>query len=164
MLAPPGEDESSTKNLGPKEKRRDPKVNYIDRDIVCVDCGETFVFTASEQEFHASKGFDNDPKRCKPCRKARKAGGGREGGGARSGGRPTGGRSGGGGGGFGGGGGGRPGGDREMFDAVCAACGQDTKVPFRPSGNRDVFCSDCFRSQRGGGGGGGGGRGRGDRW
>ena len=47
-------------------------MNYIDRDIVCVDCGETFVFTASEQEFHASKGFDNDPKRCKPCRKARR--------------------------------------------------------------------------------------------
>ncbi len=158
MLAFPGEDGSPTEYLGPKEKRRDPKVNYIDRDIVCVDCGDTFVFTASEQEFHASKGFDNDPKRCKPCRKARKAGSG--GGGARGGGRPTGGR-GGGGGGFGGGGGGRPGGDREMFDAVCAACGQDTKVPFRPSGNRDVFCSDCFRSQRGGGG---GGRGRGDRW
>lgn len=125
-------------------------MNYIDRDIVCVDCGETFVFTASEQEFHASKGFDNSPKRCKPCRKVRKASGGREGGG-----RPTGGR----------GGGGRPSGDREMFDAVCAACGQDTKVPFRPSGNRDVFCSDCFRSQRGGGGGRGrGGGGRGDRW
>ena len=128
-------------------------MNYIDRDIVCVDCGETFVFTASEQEFHASKGFDNSPKRCKPCRKARKASGGREGGG-----RPTGGRGG------GGGGGGRPSGDREMFDAVCAACGQDTKVPFRPSGNRDVFCSDCFRSQRGGGGRGRGGGGRGDRW
>ncbi|MFA5507317.1 MAG: zinc-ribbon domain containing protein [Vulcanimicrobiota bacterium] len=132
-------------------------MSYKDRYIDCVDCGDEFVFTVSEQEFNESKGFTNDPKRCKPCRQARKAGGGggsrggpRPGGGGGGGGRPSGGRP---------GGGGR-GGDREMFDAVCAACGQDTKVPFRPSPNRDVFCSDCFRSQRDSGGG----RGRGDRW
>ncbi|MDP3997847.1 MAG: hypothetical protein Q8P73_05105 [bacterium] len=44
-----------------------------------------------------------------------------------------------------------------MFDAVCADCGQTTQVPFQPSGDRPVYCRDCFqkhRSERGGGGGG----------
>jgi CxxC-x17-CxxC domain-containing protein len=31
------------------------------------------VFTAGEQEFHASKGFTNEPKRCLACRQARRA-------------------------------------------------------------------------------------------
>ncbi|MCT4592855.1 MAG: zinc-ribbon domain-containing protein [Anaeromicrobium sp.] len=43
-----------------------------DKKIVCKDCGEEFVFTAGEQEFYKEKGFDNEPKRCKPCRDARK--------------------------------------------------------------------------------------------
>ncbi len=52
-----------------------------------------------------------------------------------------------------------------MFDVVCAECGKDTRVPFRPSGNRPVYCSECFsqQSDRGGRGsysGGGGGKGR----
>ena len=33
---------------------------------------------------------------------------------------------------------------RQMFDAVCAACGAPCKVPFEPSGDRPVYCSDCF--------------------
>ncbi len=35
-------------------------------------------------------------------------------------------------------------GDREMFSAVCAKCGNECKVPFRPTGNRPVYCSNCF--------------------
>ncbi len=38
--------------------------------------------------------------------------------------------------------------EREMFDVVCAECGADTKVPFRPSGDRPVYCSDCFRKRQ----------------
>lgn len=34
--------------------------------------------------------------------------------------------------------------DRQMFDAVCANCGKNCQVPFRPSPGRDIFCSDCF--------------------
>lgn len=34
--------------------------------------------------------------------------------------------------------------DREMFEAVCANCGKDCKVPFRPTSGRPVYCSDCF--------------------
>ncbi len=46
---------------------------YSDENLNCVDCGRTFQFTASEQEFYASKGFTNKPSRCADCRAARKA-------------------------------------------------------------------------------------------
>ena len=45
---------------------------YEDKTLICKDCGAEFVFTAGEQEFYASKGFVNEPQRCKPCRDARK--------------------------------------------------------------------------------------------
>lgn len=56
-------------------------------------------------------------------------------------------------GGFGGGsGGGRSfgghsGPPRQMFQATCSKCGQTAEVPFRPTGDRPVFCSNCFKSQ-----------------
>ncbi len=34
---------------------------------------------------------------------------------------------------------------RQMYDAVCAECGTDCKVPFEPRNERPVYCSDCFR-------------------
>ena len=43
-----------------------------DKTLVCVDCGNEFVFTSGEQEFYKEKGFDNEPKRCPDCRRARK--------------------------------------------------------------------------------------------
>ena len=45
---------------------------YQDKTLKCKECGEEFVFTASEQEFYAEKGFQNEPQRCKECRVARK--------------------------------------------------------------------------------------------
>lgn len=61
-----------------------------------------------------------------------------------------------GGGGHGGGGGGGRGGQRrgpmEMHQATCADCGKSCEVPFRPSGNKPVFCSNCFKGKDGGGG------------
>lgn len=64
------------------------------------------------------------------------------------------------GGGFrGGNGGGRPsfgggnrGGDRgpvTMHKAVCDECHKSCEVPFRPSGDKPIYCSDCFGSKRG---------------
>ncbi|NJN17890.1 MAG: hypothetical protein HC822_17260 [Oscillochloris sp.] len=44
---------------------------YKDMDLVCRSCGETFVFTAGEQEFYADKGFLNEPTRCPRCRSRR---------------------------------------------------------------------------------------------
>ncbi len=42
-------------------------------------------------------------------------------------------------------GGSREGAPRQMFDAVCAECGKECKVPFEPHDDRPVYCSDCFR-------------------
>lgn len=47
------------------------------------------------------------------------------------------------------------GGDRgygrpQMHKATCASCGKECEVPFRPTGERPVYCSDCFEKQGGG--------------
>ena len=47
-------------------------VEYVDETLVCVECGNEFVFTAGEQAFYAEKGYTNKPKRCKACRDAKK--------------------------------------------------------------------------------------------
>lgn len=60
---------------------------------------------------------------------------------------------------FGGGGGrnfrrddrGGRGGDRQMFSVVCSDCGKNCEVPFRPTGDKPVYCSNCFEKKGGGG-------------
>jgi CxxC-x17-CxxC domain-containing protein len=93
-------------------------VAYQDKTLVCADCGQNFTFSASDQEFHASRGYQ-DPKRCPSCRQARRAE--RGGGGYVS---------------------------RTLYDAVCANCGTQTQVPFLPRQDRPVYCSDCFSKER----------------
>ncbi len=39
--------------------------------------------------------------------------------------------------------------DRQMFDAVCDECGNNCKVPFRPSGDKPIYCSNCFETKGG---------------
>lgn len=102
---------------------------YQDKNKVCKDCNQEFIFTANEQEFFASKGFENEPGRCPSCRAARKQQGGF---GQR--------RSGGGGGGFGR--------ERQMYPAVCSNCGANTTVPFEPTGQKPVYCRDCYQAKR----------------
>jgi CxxC-x17-CxxC domain-containing protein len=133
---------------------------YSDKNLTCADCGQEYVFTASEQDFYAQRGF-TEPRRCPSCRASRKAARNSDGGGGGSssygsygaGGGYSAGGSGGYGGGGGGGGGGygsRDRGPREMFAATCSSCGREAQVPFRPTSGKPVYCSDCFRSQRGG--------------
>lgn len=53
---------------------------------------------------------------------------------------------------FGGGGrkfGGHGGSPRPMYPATCSRCGQNCEVPFKPTGERPVFCKKCFQSQGG---------------
>ena len=88
---------------------------YQDKTLKCKDCGAEFVFTASEQEFYAEKGFQNEPRRCKPCRDARKNQ-------ARA--------------------------QKEYFTTVCANCGKEARVPFQPSNDRPVYCSECFAAMK----------------
>lgn len=33
----------------------------------------------------------------------------------------------------------------DLFDAICSSCGNDCKVPFQPSGDRPVYCRDCYK-------------------
>jgi len=47
-----------------------------------------------------------------------------------------------------GGRGGSFGGPREMHKAICADCGQETEVPFKPTEGRPVYCRDCFSKHR----------------
>ncbi|KPU43857.1 hypothetical protein OXPF_25620 [Oxobacter pfennigii] len=91
---------------------------YQDKTLVCKYCGKEFVWTAGEQEFFAGKGFKNEPKKCKECREAHK----------RSSASP------------------RP--SREMYDAICTECGRPCKVPFNPTGDRSVYCGECFSRMR----------------
>lgn len=44
---------------------------------------------------------------------------------------------------------GRNSGRAEMHKAICSECGKDCEVPFKPSGNKPVLCSDCFRGKGG---------------
>ena len=91
-----------------------------DKTLTCCECGQEFVFTASEQEFYAEKGFTNEPRRCPACRQARKQ---------RMGIQTE-----------------RP--QREMFPATCAECGKETMVPFKPSNDRPVYCRECFNARK----------------
>jgi len=43
-----------------------------DKELTCKDCGQSFTFTAGEQEFFQSRGF-SEPIRCKACRDIRKS-------------------------------------------------------------------------------------------
>jgi CxxC-x17-CxxC domain-containing protein len=49
----------------------------------------------------------------------------------------------------------------QMFKATCDQCGRECEVPFRPSGDKPVYCSDCFEGKREDGGDRGGDRSRG---
>ncbi len=96
-------------------------MSFQDKSLQCADCGTSFTFTAEEQDFYQSKGFTNEPKRCPQCRQVRKA--------ERQGSNSY-------------------GSSREMFPVVCAECGKDTEVPFQPTGDRPVYCSDCYSKSR----------------
>jgi CxxC-x17-CxxC domain-containing protein len=102
---------------------------YTDKTITCSDCSQQFVFTASEQEFYAGRGF-TEPRRCPSCRASRKAARGDSGSS------------------YGGGGGYESRGPREMFTATCSNCGREAQVPFRPTSGKPVYCADCFASRR----------------
>ncbi len=90
-------------------------MGFTDKTITCADCGKEFVFSAANQEFHASKGFTNDPKRCEECRQTRRAS------------RDSNGNH-----------------KRKMFSAVCAKCSKQTELPFEPRLDRPVYCSECY--------------------
>ena len=96
-------------------------MSFQDKSLQCSDCGTSFSFSVEEQEYFQSKGYTNEPKRCSECRQARKS--------------ERGGQS-------------NFSSRREMFPVICAECGKDTEVPFKPRNDSPVYCSDCFRKVR----------------
>ncbi len=118
---------------------------YADKNLTCADCGQSFLFTASEQDFYAQRGF-SEPKRCSSCRASRKAARGDSSsyGGSSYGSSSYGGSS------YGGGSsnGGGSRGPRELFTATCSSCGREAQVPFRPTSGKPVYCNDCFSARR----------------
>ena len=96
-------------------------MSYQDKSLQCSDCGQEFTFTAGEQEFYASRGLQNEPRRCPECRRARKS--------ERYGNSSYGAR-------------------RQMLPVTCAECGTNTEVPFEPRGDKPVYCSDCYNKVR----------------
>lgn len=91
-----------------------------DKSITCKECGRPFVFTVRDQQFYAEKGFQNEPQRCRECRQARKV---QSGSSASTPSRPS-------------------------YEAVCAECGTSTTVPFRPRGDRPVYCRACYTAHQ----------------
>lgn len=39
-------------------------------------------------------------------------------------------------------------GPREMHKVTCSDCGQETEVPFKPSGDRPVYCKECYQNHK----------------
>ena len=94
-------------------------MSFEDKSLLCSECGSSFTFTAKEQEFFASKGYTNVPKRCTTCRQARKSNGS-----------------------------GDTRGPRKMVSTICAECGQATEVPFQPREDRPVYCLTCYAKSK----------------
>ena len=107
-------------------------MSFQDRTLTCLDCNQPFTFTADDQQYHREKGYTNEPKRCASCRQNRRSSSAGYNSGDSYGSTYASGYD-------------RP--RREMHDAVCAQCGKNTQVPFRPSQDRPVYCSDCFSKQ-----------------
>ena len=95
-------------------------MEFQDKSLKCVDCGDEFIWTAGEQLFFADKQFKNEPKRCKAC-KAKRANRAASGAAMR---------------------------ERVETQATCSVCGKDTTVPFRPTQGRPVFCNKCFQQRK----------------
>ena len=37
---------------------------------------------------------------------------------------------------------------REMHKVNCSECGKETEVPFKPDGDRPVYCRDCYQKHK----------------
>jgi CxxC-x17-CxxC domain-containing protein len=96
-------------------------MEFQDKQLKCMDCGQDFVFTAGEQLFFHDKQFKNEPKRCKSCKAKRLSVLG-----VKPANAPP----------------------RVETRTTCSACGKETTVPFKPTQGRPVLCRECFQQKR----------------
>jgi CxxC-x17-CxxC domain-containing protein len=101
-------------------------MGFVDRILICTDCGGEFIFTAGEQLFFLDKQFKNDPKRCKPCKSRR----GAQGANATAGSGPA-----------------AAGISRTETRTECSECGIETTVPFKPTQGRPMLCRQCYKNK-----------------
>ncbi len=103
-----------------------------DEPRVCADCRRRFVFSEQERVFFVARALAV-PRRCPPCRKARRQGAAPE---APFSGEP-------------------PSGTRRRetasgpFVITCSACSEKATVPFLPEPGRSVYCGPCHHARRG---------------
>jgi len=96
-------------------------MDFQDRSLKCVECGNEFVFTAGEQIFYRDMGLTHDPKRCRSC-KAQKKSNFNSAPVQRT--------------------------NRIETEVTCAQCGKRTLVPFKPTQGRPVLCGACLQAKR----------------
>ena len=99
---------------------------FADKSLTCKDCQNSFLFTAGEQDFYASKGLVHEPGRCPDCRNRRKTQ-------AIALNLPSVSAP-----------GAIPPKLVDVSAATCAECGKETTVPFRPRLARPVYCKECY--------------------
>lgn len=94
---------------------------FQDVTIVCIDCGQDFIWSGGEQLFFRDKGLQNPPKRCKSCKQAKNE---RLAAIASA----------------------QASGVKQKIEVTvnCAKCSAQTTVPFYPSQGRPVYCRSCF--------------------
>lgn len=110
-----------TDNLKQFNQKTFAEADFVDINILCIDCGSDFVWTVGEQVFFRDKGLQNPPKRCRECKQAKnerissiaaaQAAGAKQ---------------------------------RIEVAVYCARCNGYTTVPFYPSQGRPVYCRSCY--------------------
>lgn len=116
-------------------------------EIICQDCDTVFAYTDAERDFRESRGLSR-PLTCPDCRgkdRARRNGdlislyqrtdsfdpfivnGETYGNGRHH----------------------KDHGQRQQYSTTCAACGNETRVPFIPRGDRPVYCRSCYNARKG---------------
>jgi CxxC-x17-CxxC domain-containing protein len=90
-------------------------MSVTNKSLRCINCGNTFTFTAEVNERFEHKGNVYEPKHCLSCGHTQTTQ------------NTIGSRY-----------------RRKIYPAVCAGCGKDTIVPFEPSDDVPVYCSSCY--------------------
>lgn len=112
---------SFNSNNGTVHTTLPPEAEFEDKEIICIDCGMDFIWSAGEQVFFRDKNLQNPPKRCKECKQAKNE---RLAAIAAA----------------------QASGIRQRIEVLvnCARCSERTTVPFYPSQGRPVYCRSCF--------------------
>ena len=89
----------------------------MDNKAVCSVCSKEFEISEEEKDIYFRMEFSNAPRRCRICRGAEGA--------LKSAVKP----------------------EKIMYNAICDKCGKEAQLPFKPSGDKPVFCKVCFTAK-----------------